>query len=370
MNTLLHLKYHSRWKGERGGHGRGKNMTGRNGKHVTIPVPLGTVVWKGADGDETEFVADITSDEAIVVCRGGAGGAGNARFVSSVQQEPRLAQKGDAGETAALTLELKLLADVGVIGMPNAGKSTLLSQCSAAHPKVAPYPFTTKDPVLGVATRFHRSFVMMEVPGLIEGAHRGVGLGHEFLRHTERAKLLIHIIDGESANPMDDWRLINQELASFNSKLAAKVQIVVLNKIDIPEVRERVPSITNELGLQGVQLFCISAAAGEGIDDLLAKALEALDILPEEQLNIYPTQKLLANKREKELYRVTMEEGVYVVYAPKVERLLPLADLDDWRVMVQVWKELEKLGVVEALQEKGVEPGDTVRVGDVDLEWF
>ena len=370
LNTLLHLKFHSTWRAGRGGHGGGQNKSGRNGEDITIPVPLGTVVWRTTDGKEKEFVVDIIDEEPVNVCRGGAGGYGNARFTSSVQQEPRLAQKGEGGEAAVLGLELKLLADVGIVGKPNAGKSTLLASCSGAHPKIAPYPFTTKDPVLGVTTIADRSFVIMEVPGLIEGAHKGTGLGHEFLRHAERARLLIHIIDGQSADPVDDLRLINQELASFNTTLAAKVQIVVLNKIDIPEVREQISSIERKLESEGSPLVSISAATGEGVQNLIAKTLAAIDKLPKEEVKLYPTPKPLMNKIHNEPYRLTREGGVYVVYAPQVERLLPLANLDDWRVMVQVWKELERVGVVKALQEKGVEPGDTVRVGGVDLEWF
>jgi len=394
LNTLLHLKYHSTWRGMRGVHGSGNKKRGANGEHVTIPVPIGTVVWRlAARGDPEssprQMIADITDTEPVLMARGGRGGAGNARFVSSVQQEPVLAEKGEEGEGATLLLELKLLADVGIIGQPNAGKSTLLSRCSAAKPKIAPYPFTTTDPVLGVVSLRNSTFVMMEVPGLIEGAHRGAGLGHEFLRHTERARLLLHLLDGLSEDPLGDWQRINHELVSFDPSLGQKPQIIVVNKLDITEVRERMPAIRSQFGSQSVPVFFVSAATGEGVDALLGKVLEALESLPTPAPQpLLPSpigrgaggegspqrregpQGRLGAPREDRAFRVVKENGVYVVYAPRVERLLPLADLKDWRAVVQIWRELERLGVAKALEEQGVQPGDTVRLANVELEWF
>ena len=370
LNTLLHLKYHTTWRASRGVHGGSKKKRGANGEDVKIPVPIGTVVWKLTDGDGKELVVDITGTEPVLVARCGSGGAGNSRFVSAVHQEPVLAEKGENGEASTLLLELKLLADVGLIGQPNAGKSTLLSQCSAARPRIAPYPFTTTDPVLGVVATRDKSFVMMEVPGLIEGAHRGAGLGHEFLRHAERARLLIHILDGLSDDPLGDWRLINRELLSFDISLGTKPQFIVVNKLDIPEVRERVPTLKAKLESQGVPMFLLSAATGEGVDALLSKTLEVLDSLPKEDLKVSQSRLPTSSPEKDEPFKVTRENGVYVVYAPRVERLVPLANLRDWRAMVQLWRELERLGVVKALEEIGVEPTDTVRLGDVELEWF
>ena len=371
LNTLLHVKYHSTWRGKRGVHGGGKKKRGANGENVKIPVPIGTLVWRVTDGDNREIMADITGTDPVLLARGGAGGMGNVRFVSAVHKEPVLAQKGEVGEDINVALELKLLADVGLIGQPNAGKSTLLSQCSAAKPKIAPYPFTTTDPVLGVIPTRDESFVMMEIPGLIEGAHEGAGLGHEFLRHAERARLLLHILDGTSDDPLGNWRLINRELISFDIALGKKPQFIVVNKLDMPEVKERVPILEEELGGQDMPVFFISAATGEGVDALLGKTLEALQSLPKEDLKISPPAlPTVIAARSEEPFRVTQENGVYVIYAPRVERLVPMADLRDWRAMVQIWRELERVGASKALEEMGVEPGDTVRLGGVELEWF
>ena len=370
LNTLLHLKYHTTWTAKRGVHGGSKKKSGANGEDLNIPAPIGTVVWRLTSENGREFLADITGPESVLVARGGTGGAGNTRFVSSIQQEPVLSERGGTGEQVGLLLELKLLADVGLIGQPNAGKSTLLSHCSAARPKIAPYPFTTTDPVLGVVASRNNSFVMMEVPGLIEGAHKGAGLGLEFLRHAERARLFLHILDGQSDDPLGDWRRINGELLSFDVSLGKKPQLIVVNKLDIPEVREGVPFLKDQLESLDVPVFFISAATGEGVDALLGKTLEVLDSLPKEDLKQRPANVPSIEPKKEEPARVTRENGAYVIHAPRVERLVPRADLRDWRAMVQLWKELEKLGVVKTLEEMGVEPKDTVRLGDVELEWF
>ncbi len=370
LNTLLHLKYHSTWRARRAAHGGSNKKRGANGDDVSIPVPIGTVVWMLTKDNGREAIADISGTEPMLVARGGSGGFGNARFVTPTHQEPILAEKGEEGEATTLLLELKLLADVGIIGQPNAGKSTLLSVCSAAKPKIAPYPFTTTDPVLGVVSTRNRDFVMMEVPGLIEGAHKGIGLGHEFLRHVERARLLLHLVDGMSEDPLSDWRLINRELISFNIAIGKKPQFIVVNKIDIPEVAERAPALQKELETQGVPVFFVSAATGEGVDALLGKALEMLDDLPKQDLKVRLEELTTIRPRMQEAFRVTYENGVYLVYAPKVERLIPLANLKDWRVMVQLWRELQRVGAAKALEDMGVQPGDTVRMGGVEMEWF
>ena len=375
LNTLLHLRYHSTWVGKRGVHGGANKRRGADAEDIFIAVPLGTVVWKIVDGEQEEFFADISSTLPVLIARGGAGGNGNVRFVSSVQQEPMLAEKGERGEDASLQLELKLLADVGLIGQPNAGKSTLLSCCSAAKPKIAAYPFTTTSPQLGVVETRGSSFVMMEVPGLIEGAHTGAGLGHEFLRHAERARLLLHILDGMVEDPVAEWRRINLELESFNPLLGKKPQIIVVNKLDIPEVKDRASTSKKALEALGAPVHFISAATGEGVDALLGKTLEMLKTVPKEALMFQqesagspgPTP---GTQVAPVPYKISKQRDTYVVEAPRVERLLYQADLRDWRVMVQIWKELDRLGVVKALEEWGVQTGDTVRVGTVELEWY
>ena len=344
-------------------------MTGANGDDIMIPVPVGTIVRKQTPKGVL-LIADITEEDQIVLARGGAGGLGNTRFVSAVNQEPMLAEKGAAGGKATLLFELKLLADVGVIGLPNAGKSTLLSTSTSARPKVASYPFTTLDPVLGVVTKWNKDLVMMEVPGLVEGAHMGVGLGHEFLRHSERARLLIHLIDGESAEPVEDWRRINYELDCYSPELAGKPQIAVVNKLDVPDVREKEQALEEQFSALDTGVLFVSAATGEGVDTLLAKAFETLESLPKAGPASIPISLPAQEDDGDQGFSVTHDGDVYLVRAPSVERLVPLTDLRDWRVMIQLWREMERKGIVKELEKQGVTPGDTVRLAGVDLEWF
>ena len=375
LNTLLHLRYHSTWIGKRGAHGGGRKMTGANGGDVSILVPVGTVVWKLEHGGEKELLVDVGSTSPVLVARGGSGGVGNKKLVSSTNQEPVLAEKGEKGESLNLLLELKLLADVGVVGKPNAGKSTLLSTCSHARPKIAEYPFTTTDPVLGVVSVKDNSFVMMEVPGLIEGAHTGAGLGHEFLRHAERARVLIHILDGSGDDPVADWKSTNHELTSYDDSLGRKPQVLAVNKLDMPEVRDTVPAIEAELGALGIPVFFISAATGEGVDGLLARTLEELSKIPneekEEQDAIVRRPAAAQKTRSRdESYRLTVQGGRFIVEAPRLERLVEMADMRDTRAMIQIWRELKILGAARELEDMGIQMGDTVRIGKVDLEWY
>ena len=369
LNTLQHLSYNQIWKAKRGLNGSGQNRRGSNGDDLTVRVPYGTVIWH-VSGNNKELLADIIGDDRVVVARGGKGGAGNARFVSSVNQEPVLAEKGGKAEEAVLDLELKLLADVGIIGRPNAGKSTLLSRCSAAKPKIANYPFTTIDPVLGVVVRGGKDFVMMEIPGLIEGAHQGAGLGDQFLRHAERVRLLIHLLDGLSEDPIQELKAINEEMNSFSPSLAQKPQLIVVNKNDVTEVKEREKSLTSRLKKLGLPVLSISAVTGEGVDSLLAKTMEALDNLPKEGKLQKSVVIHKATPKVGKAFTISRENGVYVVHSSKVERLMPSANMQDWRARIQIWKELDRLGIVHALEERGIQQGDTVRLGEVELEWF
>ena len=244
INTLLHIKFNSTIYVVHGGHGKGKNKRGGNGNDRFIPVPMGTVVYRMNEDGDKEYLDDITTSIPRLVAVGGRGGWGNTRFATPTNQEPVLAQRGEKGERAVLFLELKLLADVGLLAKPNAGKSTLISMCSAAKAKIADYPFTTVEPVLGVVKVGQNDFVMMEVPGLLEGAHDGIGLGHEFLRHAERARLYVHMLDGLSDDLVHDYQMINQELEQFNPEMAEKPQLVVVNKLDVTEVREAQEELT------------------------------------------------------------------------------------------------------------------------------
>ncbi|RLA80680.1 MAG: GTPase ObgE [Deltaproteobacteria bacterium] len=270
LTTLLDFKYRQHYRAQNGGHGRGKKQHGRDGEDLLIRVPVGTVVW---DAESGELIKDFVQEgERAVVARGGRGGRGNAHFATPTHRAPRFAEEGEPGQQRRLRLELKLLADVGIVGYPNVGKSTLLSRISAARPKVASYPFTTLTPHLGVvAYDEHKSFVAADIPGLIEGAHRGAGLGSRFLRHIERTLLLIHMIDvsGKERDPIALYAGINRELSLFHPSLMKKPQVVALNKIDLPEVRERVEEIKEEFLQRGLPFFPISAYTGEGLRELV-----------------------------------------------------------------------------------------------------
>ena len=376
INTLLHLKYNSTFYLRRGAHGKGKNQRGANGKDTEIRVPLGTVVWRMRRDGSRDFLADITSEQPALVARGGEGGWGNARFVSATNQEPVLAQSGSKGEYSVLWLELKLLADVGLLAKPNAGKSTLIARCSAARPKVADYPFTTVEPALGVVTHGGQDFVMMEIPGLLEGAHRGVGLGHQFLRHAERARLYVHLIDGLSADPAGDYLMLNRELREFSPMLAAKPQVVAVSKLDTTDTRELRDVIADELRRvmepADAPIHFISAVSGEGVDRLLGELVGILSNAPlpgrdEPEWDVAAAAPAPAARRPLGFYR---DGEVYVVESERLERLTARADMRDYRVLLQLWREMTRLGIARRLEEAGITAGDTIRIGNAELEWF
>ena len=378
-NTLLHIKFNSTVYCASGGHGKGKNRRGANGSDTYIPVPIGTVVWRMNQDGSRDFLADIRDTVPLLVGRGGRGGWGNTRFASATNQEPVLAERGEKGDAAVLFLELKLLADVGLLARPNAGKSTLISRCSAAKAKVADYPFTTVEPVLGVVRSGDSDFVMMEIPGLLEGAHKGVGLGHQFLRHAERARLYIHLVDGLSDDPVADYRMVHDELLRFNEELAGKRQMVVVNKLDVTEVRERrveldagLKSAVMEMSGQESDIMFISAATGEGIDAMLSRITAVLKEMPKDDPVDY--EALEAAPRPSRHSRlpesVRIEDGVYVIESERLERLSALADTRDQRVLLQLWREMRRTGMADRLIEEGIEVGDTIRIGEVEVEWF
>ncbi len=387
-NTLLHIKFNSTVYCEAGQHGKGKNRRGANGKDTVIPVPIGTVVWRLNRDGSRDFLTDIRSDNPFLVGRGGRGGWGNARFATSTNQEPVLSERGEKGEEAVLFLELKLLADVGLLARPNAGKSTLISRCSAAKARVADYPFTTVEPVLGVVRSGYmknggRDFVMMEIPGLLEGAHKGVGLGHQFLRHAERARLYVHLIDGTSDDPDGDYRMVREELLRFNPDLGGKRQLAVVNKLDVTEVRENRDDISMRLkeamasscspgsGTAGSEVMFISAVTGEGVDAMLTRIAEILDELPRETpTEDEPGLGASPGRAARSPESVRIENGVYVVESERLERLSALADTRDQRVLLQLWREMRRTGMADKLIDEGIEVGDTIRIGKVEVEWF
>ena len=273
--TLRGFRYQKHCRAQKGANGRGKDMVGKRGEDLQVKVPMGTLVRrKEADGSGI-LVADVVEHgQRVLVSKGGRGGFGNAHFASSTNQAPRIAEKGEPGEETWLLLDLKLIADVGIIGYPNAGKSTLLRTVSKAKPKVADYPFTTLEPVLGVVELGYQSFVLADIPGLIEGAHRGLGLGFDFLRHIERTRILIQLVDGSSGTPLSDLRKVEEELVSYEAALKDKPRIIAVNKIDLPEVQDRLPQLRREFKELGVPLYFISAATGEGVEELMKKTLE------------------------------------------------------------------------------------------------
>ena len=378
-NTLLHIKFNSTVYCESGHHGKGKNRRGGNGEDTIIPVPIGTVVSRLNNDGSRDFLTDIRGTTPYLVGSGGRGGWGNARFSTSTNQEPVLAERGERGEGAVLFLELKLLADVGLLARPNAGKSTLISRCSAAKARVADYPFTTVEPVLGVVRSGASDFVMMEIPGLLEGAHQGVGLGHQFLRHAERARLYIHLIDGLTEDPADDYRMVRGELLHFNPELAGKRQLVVVNKIDVTEVREQREAIATAVtaalrkgGDGNGEVMFISAVTGEGVAAMLTRISAILKELPKDE----PASEeegwapAAPRRRERVPESVQVENGVYVIESERLERLSALADTRDQRVLLQLWREMRRSGLADKLIDAGIEVGDTIRMGRVEVEWF
>ena len=270
-----------RFKAGRGGNGQGQDKHGKNGQSFTLAVPVGTVVGHKSQIGGDSLIADLDKpEESVVVAKGGKGGKGNARFATSINQAPRTAETGGEGEEKDIILELKLIADVGVIGYPNVGKSTLLAAVSAAKPRIAGYPFTTLEPVLGMVEVGTKSFVLAEIPGLIEGAHLGKGLGHDFLRHIVRTRVLIHLLDGGSPSPAEDMAQVNTELSLFDSALASKPQLVAVNKLDLPKVRARQAEIKESFGAIGTPVFFVSAVSGEGIPQLMEAAVKLLQSAP------------------------------------------------------------------------------------------
>jgi len=367
--TLLDFRYRKHFKAERGGNGAGGQRHGKAGKDLDIPVPPGTIV-RALDG---EIIADLDAPgKRVTVALGGRGGLGNVHFATPTNRAPRIAQKGEPGQERWLKLELRLIADVGIIGYPNAGKSTFLGAVTRANPKVADYPFTTLTPNLGVATIDERIITLADIPGLIEGAHAGVGLGLEFLRHIARTKALLHLIDGSLPDPVAAYRAVNAELALFDEALARKPQVVAINKIDRPEVRERLPGIRESFAKIGVEVLALSASTGEGVTEVLGALAALLDEVAAAEPIAVPTAQepvVLRPRREPEGFVVEREPGGFRVIGRRVERLVTMTDFENEEGVAYLQRQLKKLGVTDALEKVGVKPGDVVRFGPIELEW-
>jgi len=381
LNTLIDYRYRQHFKAGSGGHGGGQKKHGAKGKDLVLRVPRGTVI---RDAETNELIADLVDDgQRVMVARGGRGGLGNVHFATATHQAPREAQRGEPGEERWLLLELRLIADVGLVGYPNAGKSTLLSVVSAATPKIADYPFTTLSPNLGVVTIGQRGsggeleFVLADIPGLIEGAAEGVGLGHEFLRHIQRTRLLIHMLDGASIgrDPWQDFQAINQELREYDEHLATRPQIVVLNKMDLPESQERWPALKAKAEAAGYPVFAISAVTHQGVDELMQYAGQRLQEMQREEAERIATQPItdmegpVLRPQPEDAFLISREKGVFIVKGKRVERAVNMTNLESDESMDRLQVTLAKMGVTKALEEAGVQVGDKVRFGKVELYW-
>ncbi|MFP4346199.1 MAG: GTPase ObgE [Anaerolineales bacterium] len=371
LNTLYHFARQREFVAEDGERGGAKDQHGAAGADLIVPVPPGTLV---TDQETGAVIADLTEEEQrVVIAKGGRGGRGNARFATATNQAPRVAEKGDPGEERSLKLELKLLADVGLVGMPNAGKSTLLSVTTAARPKIAPYPFTTLQPNLGVvALSPSDTFVLADLPGLIEGASQGKGLGHEFLRHIERTRVVLHVLDGTEPDPLGNFEIINAELEEFGHGLMDKPQIVAINKLDMPEARARYPELQELLETRGYEVHGISAIAKEGMRELMGRAYQILEEtpLPEVAAPQAPAVIRPDFSREEEGFVIERgSEGTWRVRGGKIERAVQRTNLGLYEGLMRLHRYLESKGVIKALRDAGVQEGDSVRIGDYEMEW-
>lgn len=373
ISNLIDFRYKRKYVAEKGQNGGGKNCSGRNAPDLVVKVPRGTVVREIKSG---RILADLSTDEPAVIAHGGKGGRGNAHFATSTRQIPKFAKPGFRGDEYEIMLELKLIADVGLVGFPNVGKSTLISVVSAAKPKIANYHFTTLTPVLGVVKiEEGKSFVMADIPGLIEGASEGVGLGHEFLRHVERCRLIVHVIDvsgSEGRDPIEDFKAINHELENFSMELAEAPQIVAANKSDMA-TPEQVERLKNYVEDQGLLFYEISAATTKGTKELMYGVWERLSVLPPvKQFEAQPlTQEELDDKLiSKKDFRVTVEDGVYFVEADWLLDILRTANMDDYSSLQYFQNVLRTSGIIDKLEEMGIEEGDTVSIFDFEFEYL
>ena len=371
ITDLKMYRQHKLYKAEKGENGKGQKKHGKSGNDLVLLVPVGTIALGISGTAEELLIADCEEPGQVeIVALGGRGGQGNTHFATSTNQAPRIAQKGEKGEERTLVLEMRLIADVGIIGFPNAGKSTLLSKVSAAHPKIAAYPFTTLEPVLGVVEAGMDEFIIAEIPGLVEGAHLGKGLGHDFLRHIVRTRVLIHLVDGTSETPVEDMIRVNNELNLYDPELARKPQIVAVNKIDLPGMKDRLDDIETEFGHAGVSVLFISAETGAGIQYLVD---ETRDLLEKSGKRIragkkVPSAVFRPQPRQTEA-TIEKDGDIYVVNSPDLERIITGVDMTSDEVRRQLQRPMSRYGVTRALEKAGIKPGDKVRCGDYEWEW-
>ena len=370
-NTLIDFRYKKKFKAENGNNGEGARRFGKSGEDLYIKVPIGTII---KDAKTERVLADLSEkNQKALILHGGRGGKGNSNFATATRQAPRFAQDGEDGEEKELILELKLLADVGLIGFPNVGKSTLLSIVTDAKPKIADYHFTTLDPNLGVVKKeYGESFVIADIPGIIEGASEGIGLGTQFLRHIERTRLLLHVIDvsgSEGRNPVEDFYTINNELKKYSQKLSERKQIIVANKIDSMQDESLYKNLEKLAKEKGLEIFKISAATNTGIKELIIHVSQVLKTLPKENLVEISNEEKLYTLEDEEPFTITMDGKTYVVNGPAVEKLMKRVNLNDNESMYYFHKTLDELGVSQRLKEMGIKDGDSVTIAGWELEW-
>lgn len=371
-NTLIDFRYTKKFKAQNGENGSGSNKYGKAGEDLYIDVPIGTIIKDAKTG---KVVADLSKQGQIeLVLKGGRGGRGNSHFATATRQVPRFAQAGEEGEEKEVILELKLLADVGLLGFPNVGKSTFLSRVTDARPKIANYHFTTIEPNLGVVkTKTGDSFVIADIPGIIEGASEGIGLGIQFLRHVERTRLLLHVIDVsgiEGRNPVKDYYTINEELKKYSEKLSKKKQIIVANKVDIMQDDTGFKELEKIAQKENLEIYKISGVTGEGVSELLDRVSSILKTLPKEEIVEEAEKKVYTLEDDENEFTVRKEGEVFVVEGKAVNRLMGRINIDDNESMYYFQKKLKELGIEEELKKQGIHEGDYVKMLNWTFEWF
>lgn len=375
LNTLMDYRYKKHFKARPGEPGRGSRCSGKSSEDLILYVPLGTLV---KDEQTGKVLADLKeNDSEVVICKGGKGGKGNMNFATPVRQAPKFAENGTPGQERTVILEMKLIADVGLIGFPNVGKSTILSMMSAAKPKIANYHFTTLNPILGVVDLGDKkSFVLADIPGLIEGAAEGVGLGHEFLRHVERTKVLVHVVDAsgiEGRDPVEDIEKINTELFEYNERLAARPQVIVANKMDIPSAEENYQKLKEIYEEKGYKVFPVSAATNKGLRDVFLYVYELLQTIDEEIEFVDPDAEIILESFDEHAPEIHIEiddEGAYIVSGSTIDKILSYTNFADDDSVMYFQRALKAQGIIDALKEKGIEDGDTVRIDDLEFEFY
>ena len=371
VSTLLDFRYKKKYVAQDGGNGRDGRRSGKNGEDLLIKFPCGTVI---RDSETGKVICDLKNDgDKFIIAKGGSGGWGNSHFATATRQTPKFAKAGLPGDEREITLELKLIADVGLLGFPNVGKSTFLSVVSDARPKIANYHFTTLVPNLGVVKVGEgNSFVIADIPGIIEGAHEGVGLGHDFLRHVERTRVLLHVVDVsgcEGRDPVEDVHIINNELVKYSEKLAEKPQIIIANKMDIPSFAENYEKFKATMEDEGYTVMAISAAAHMGIQDVINYTSRLLAQLPEDEDDDYDYLDL-DEERKDDSIEITVEDGVYIVEGMYVRKIVGSTNFDDYESLQYFQRALRKSGIIDMLEAKGIKEGDTVHMYGVEFDYI